>query len=100
KNEHGNSTADRDFTQRIRAITNAVRIAIQELKQAFRQDREPRRADDKLREIYRNKRAERIDILDNDARAAEQRVRELQSRKTEHSERNIDPEKPERELKI
>ncbi|NMT03627.1 hypothetical protein HKB22_01595, partial [Vibrio parahaemolyticus] len=44
--------------------------------------------------------AERIDILDNDARAAEQRVRELQSRKTEHSERNIDPEKPERELKI
>ncbi|MDF5565373.1 hypothetical protein P3713_25320, partial [Vibrio parahaemolyticus] len=81
KNEHGNSTADRDFTQRIRAITNAVRIAIQELKQAFRQDREPRRADDKLREIYRNKRAERIDILDNDARAAEQRVRELQSRK-------------------
>ncbi|MDG2897955.1 hypothetical protein P7M61_26335, partial [Vibrio parahaemolyticus] len=48
KNEHGNSTADRDFTQRIRAITNAVRIAIQELKQAFRQDREPRRADDKL----------------------------------------------------
>ena len=100
KNEHGNSTADRDFTQRIRAITNAVRIAIQELKQAFRQDREPRRADDKLREIYRNKRAERIDILDNDARAAEQRVRELQSRKTEHSERNIDTEKPERELKI
>lgn len=100
KNEHGNSTADRDFTQRIRAITNAVRIAIQELKQAFRQDREPSRADDKLREIYRNKRAERIDILDNDARAAEQRVRELQSRETEHPERGIERERPERELKL
>ncbi|MBM5152134.1 hypothetical protein HYN83_24615 [Vibrio parahaemolyticus] len=91
---------DGNFTQRIRAIAISVRCAIQELKQAFRQDREPRRADDKLREIYRNKRAERIDILDNDARAAEQRVRELQSRKAEHSERNIDTEKPERELKI
>ncbi|MBM5319083.1 hypothetical protein J7926_23330, partial [Vibrio parahaemolyticus] len=91
---------DGNFTQRIRAIAISVRCAIQELKQAFRQDREPRRADDKLREIYRNKRAERIDILDNDARAAEQRVRELQSRNAEHSERNIDTEKPERELKI
>ncbi|WP_407504983.1 hypothetical protein, partial [Vibrio parahaemolyticus] len=100
KNEHRNSTADRDFTQRIRAITNAVRIAIQELKQAFRPNRESSGADDKLREIYRNKRAERIDILDNDARAAEQRVRELQSRKTEHPERGIEREKPERELKL
>ncbi|EGQ8302693.1 relaxase/mobilization nuclease domain-containing protein [Vibrio parahaemolyticus] len=100
KNEHGNSTENRDFTQRIRAITNAVRIAIQELKQAFRPNRESSGADDKLREIYGNKRAERIDILDNDARAAEQRVRELQSRKTEHPERGIEREKSERELKL
>ncbi|MCF9920191.1 hypothetical protein J8A84_24575, partial [Vibrio parahaemolyticus] len=58
-----------------------------------------RRADDKLREIYRNKRAERIDILDNDARAAELTQEQQNSACASCSHANIDTEKPERELK-
>ncbi|EPP5678954.1 relaxase [Vibrio cholerae] len=98
KKVENNERADRDFTQRIRKITNAVRLAIQELRETFRAVRETPRTDDKLREIYRDKRAQRLDILDNDARAAAQRVCSLQSREVEHPERSGKPKKSSSEL--
>lgn len=86
-----NERTDRDFTQRIRAITNAVRLAIQEIRQAFRQDREPERKHDNIERIASNKRAQRLDIQFNEHRAAEQRMCEVQQRKNEYPTRAIKP---------
>ncbi|EIE1188633.1 hypothetical protein DC914_RS27585, partial [Vibrio parahaemolyticus] len=84
---------DRNFTQRIRAIAISVRCAIQELKQAFRQDREPDRADAIQRRIASHKRAERANLEHDGLRPEEQRLREVQSRENElKKQREAEPD--------
>ncbi|HDI3182413.1 TPA: relaxase/mobilization nuclease domain-containing protein [Vibrio cholerae] len=95
-----NERTDRDFTQRIRAITNAVRLAIQEIRQAFRQDREPERKHDNIERIASDKRAQRLDIQFNESRAAEQRMCEVQQRKNEHPDSIDKRKKPRGELSL
>ncbi|EOB4122202.1 relaxase/mobilization nuclease domain-containing protein [Vibrio parahaemolyticus] len=89
--EQRSSPADRDFTQRIRTITNAIRCAIQELREAFRRSEEPESKHGDIERIASNKRAQRLDIQFNEQRAAEQRMCEVQQRKDEYPTGAIKP---------
>lgn len=100
KDEHRSSPADRDFTQRIRTITNAIRCAIQELREAFRRSEEHEPKHDNIERIASNKRAQRLDIQFNEQRAAEQRMCEVQQRQNEHSGSIDKRKKPRDELSL
>lgn len=85
--EHRSRTADRDFTQRIRAITNAIRCAIQELREAFRRE-EPESKRGDIERIGSDKRAQRLDIHNDESRTKEQCLRNVQPCENEHSSSN------------
>lgn len=92
--EHRNSTTDRDFTQRIRAITNAVRCAIQELRQAFRRSEQQEQPSDLKSSIRDDKRAQRLDIHNDESRAKEQCLRDVQPCENERSRSGNERKKP------